>query len=161
MNLTVTDFDPCILISKDPYCCIDVDDIRITGNPYVVNQCVEQLQANFRGNNVETSLLLGMQLEKTSEHIKIDQERYITEIFERFGLKNWNLVRTPIKVGSTLTKANDDEDLYNQRIYQSIVRLLMYPATATRPDIAYATHFLGQFLSKPTKTHLSAAKRVL
>jgi hypothetical protein len=37
----------------------------------------------------------------------------------------------------------------------------MYAAVATRPDIAHATAFLSQFSSKPTNTHLSAAKCVL
>ena len=160
MNLTVTDFDPCILISKDIYCCIYVDDVLITGKSHLVSQCIEQQQSSFKFNNVETSLLLGMQLEKTIEHIKIHQEQYITEILERFGLENCNPVKTPIEVSSTLMKANDDEDLYDQKLYQSIIGSLMYAATATRPDIAYATHFLGQFSSKPTETHLAAAKRV-
>ena len=63
MNLTVTDFDPCILVSKDLYCCIYVDDILITGKSNLVNQCIEQLQSSFKCNSVETSLLLGMQIE--------------------------------------------------------------------------------------------------
>ena len=76
-------------------------------------------------------------------------------------MENCNPVNTPIEVSSTLKKATDDEILCDQKLYQSIIGSLMYAATATRPDIAYATHFLGQFSSKPTETHLSAAKRVL
>ena len=161
MNLTVTDFDSCILVSKDLYCCIYVDDILITGKSNLVNQCIEQLQSSFKCNSVETSLLLGMQIEKSTEHLKIHQQRYIIEILERFGMENCNPVNTPIEVSSTLKKATDDETLCDQKLYQSIIGSLMYAATATRPDIAYATHFLGQFSSKPTETHLSAAKRVL
>ena len=161
MNLTVTDFDPCILVSKDLYCCIYVDDILITGKSNLVNQCIEQLQSSFKCNSFETSLLLGMQIEKTTEHLKIHQQRYITEILERFGMENCNPVNTPIEVSSTLKKVTDDETLCDQKLYQSIIGSLMYAVTATRPDIAYATHFLGQFSSKPTETHLSAAKRVL
>ena len=102
-----------------------------------------------------------MQIEKSTEHLKIHQQRYITEILERFGMGNCNPVNTPIEVSSTLKKETDDETLCDQKLYQSIIGSLMYAATATRPDIAYATHFLGQFSSKPTETHLSAAKRVL
>ena len=60
-----------------------------------------------------------------------------------------------------IEKATDDEDLCDQKLYQFIIGLLMYAARATRPDIAYATHFLGQFSLNPTETHLSATKRVL
>jgi len=161
MNLTVTDFDPCILVSKDLYCCIYVDDILITGKSHLVKQCIDTLQSRFKCTNVETSLLLGMQIEKTSEHIKLYQERYITEILERFGMDDSNPVKTPIETSSTLKKATQDEDLCDQKLYQSMIGSLMYAATATRPDIAHATHFLGQFSSQPTTTHLAAAKRIL
>ena len=161
MNLKVTDFDPYILVSKDLYCCIYVDDIIITGKSNLVNQCIKQLQSSFKCNSVETSLLLGMQIEKSTEHLKIHQQRYITEILEQFGMENCKSVNTPIEVSSALKKATDDETLCDQKLYQSIIGSLMYAATATRPNIAYATHFRGQFSSKPTETHLSAAKRVL
>ena len=161
MNLTVTNFDPCILVSKDLYCCIYVDDILITGKSNLINQYMEQLQSSFKCKSVETSLLLGMQIEKSTEHFKIHQQRYITEFLERFGMENCKRVNTPIEVSSTLKKATDDESLCDQNLHQSIIGSLMYAATATRPDIACATHFLGQFSSKPTETHLSAAKRLL
>ena len=161
MNLTVTDFDPCILVSKDLYCCIYVDDILITGKSNLDKQSVKQLQSSFKCNSVETSLLLGMQIEKSTEHLKIHQQRYITESLERFGMENCNPVSTPIEVSSAYKKATNDKTLCDQKLYQSIVGSLMSAATVTRPDIAYATHFLGQFSSKPTETHLLAAKRVL
>ena len=102
MNLTVTDFDPCILVSKDLYCCIYIDDILITEKSNLVNQCIEQLQSSFKCISVETSLLLGMQIEKSTEHLMIHHQRYITEILERFGMENCNPVNTPIEVSPTL-----------------------------------------------------------
>ena len=145
MNLTVTDFDPCILVSKNLYSCIYIDDIWITGKSKLVKQCIGQLQSSFKWNSVKTSLLLGMQMEKSTEHLKIHQQHYITEFLEQFGMENCNPVNTPIEVSSTLKKATNNEILCDQKLYQSIIGSLMYPATATRPDIAYATHFLGQF----------------
>ena len=162
LNLIVSDFDPCILTSKDLYCCVYVDDILITRKPHLVQQCIEKLQERFKcTDSGETSLLLGMQIEKTPEHIKLYQERYITEILERFGMKNCNPIKTPIEADTPLQKATDNDQLCDQKLYQSIIGSLMYAATATRPDIAHATHFLGQFSAKPTKTHLIVAKRVL
>ena len=46
-------------------------------------------------------------------------------------------------------------------IYQAIVGSLMYAATSTRPDIAYAVAALSRYNSKPYTTHLTTAKRVL
>src|SRR5882724_9853466 len=45
--------------------------------------------------------------------------------------------------------------------YKEIVGLLMSAATATRPEIIFATSILGQFAQAPTKTHLEAAKWVV
>ena len=117
MNLTVTDFDPYILVSKDLYCCIYVDDILIARKSNLVNQCIEQLQSSFKCNSIETSVLLGMQIEKTTEYLKIHQQRYITEILERFGMEKCNLVNTPIEVSSNLKNTTDDENLCEERLY--------------------------------------------
>lgn len=45
--------------------------------------------------------------------------------------------------------------------YQEVVRKLLYAATQTRPDIAFASPFLLQFLVKPGKAHLGASFRVI
>jgi len=46
-------------------------------------------------------------------------------------------------------------------VYQSITGSLMYAATSTRPDIAYAVAALCRYNSKPYVTHMTAAKCVL
>jgi hypothetical protein len=47
-----------------------------------------------------------------------------------------------------------------QQTYQSLIGGLMYAATCTQPDIAYAIQSLSQFSSNPGPEHLTAAKRV-
>ena len=46
-------------------------------------------------------------------------------------------------------------------VAQYMIGSLMYCATMTRPDIAYAVSMLSQYLEAPRTTHLKAAKRVL
>ena len=58
-------------------------------------------------------------------------------------------------------KANEDEEALDQPLYQSVVGSLMYLATCTRPDIAYAVGMLARFSSKPNQSHWTAAKRYL
>jgi len=52
-----------------------------------------------------------------------------------------------------------DDDLKPK--YQRLVGCLLYLAVTTRPDIAFASMWLGQFGSKPTRTHFLTAKHVL
>ena len=161
-NLSVSDFDPCILVSKDLYCCVYVDDILITGKPHLVNECINKLQLRFKyTDSGETLLLLCMQIDRTPKYIRLYQEQYIVEILERFCMKDCNPVKTLIEAHTPLQTATDNDQLCDQKLYQSLKGSLMYAATPTRPGIAHATHFLGQFSAQPTETHLVAAKRVL
>ncbi|KAJ3474890.1 hypothetical protein NLI96_g12195 [Meripilus lineatus] len=45
--------------------------------------------------------------------------------------------------------------------YSQLIGSLMYAAICTRPDIAYSTSTLAQFMSDPSPTHWEATKRVL
>jgi len=163
MNLSTSDdFDPCILVSKDLYCCVYVDDILIAGKPRCVKECINKLQSQFQcTDSGEASLLLGMQIVRTEDKIRLYQERYINEILTRFNMTEVKPVATPIEIHSVMVSAKDGDQRCEQKHYQSIIGSLMYASIATRPDIAHATTYLSQFSSDPTMTHLTAAKRVL
>jgi hypothetical protein len=61
------------------------------------------------------------------------------------------------KTSSNGLECNIDEHVQ----YRSLIGAMMYIMTSTRPDISYGISFLSQFLSKPLKAHLYAAKQVL
>jgi hypothetical protein len=160
MNLAVTDFDPCILVSKNLFCCVYVDDILITGKPKLVNECVKRLQSHFQcTDSGQASLLLGMQIETSENSIQLYQERYISEMLDKFNMSEAKPVATPIEPHSTLTKAKDDDELCDQKTYQSIIGSLMYAAVATRPDITSAKkilpHVLHTYLPVPSSNTTS------
>ncbi len=73
-----------------------------------------------------------------------------------------NAACTPM-VPTDLKNPQDVEHLSKEEhnLYRSIIGSLMYIATCTRPDISFAVGKLGEFLHQPTKTHLTAAKRIL
>ena len=45
-------------------------------------------------------------------------------------------------------------------IYATMIGSLMYAALGTRPDIAYTTNRLAQFMSRPQPEHWTAVKRI-
>ncbi len=73
-------------------------------------------------------------------------------------MKDSKSVSTPVDTGNKLTQANDDEELIDQHLYQSIVGALLYLSTGTRPDIAFAVGNAAKFCSKPTRKHWIAVK---
>ena len=61
---------------------------------------------------------------------------------------------------STRLVPHDGVSLFDPTEYRSMVGALQY-LTFTRPNIAFSVHQLCQLMSKPTSTHLEAAKHVL
>ena len=59
--------------------------------------------------------------------------------------------------------AMDDpgQPLVSNRQFISLVGALLYLATCTRPDIAFAVSYLSRFSAAPTVPLWTAAKRVL
>ena len=56
---------------------------------------------------------------------------------------------------------NNDDEIFNQKDYVSIIGNLHYATNCTRPDIAYVVGVLSRFTSKPSKDHWLAIKRVM
>ena len=56
---------------------------------------------------------------------------------------------------------NNDEEIFNQKDYASIIGNLHYVTNCTGPDIAYAIGVPSRFTSKPSKDHWLAIERVM
>ena len=48
---------------------------------------------------------------------------------------------------------NNDDEIFNQKDYASIIGNLRYAIDCTIPDIAYAVGMLSRFTSKPSRDH--------
>lgn len=60
-----------------------------------------------------------------------------------------------------LKLTDSDEDLLTDpTLYRRLIGRLIY-LTITRHDIVYPIHILGRFMSKPRKSHMNAALRVV
>ena len=56
---------------------------------------------------------------------------------------------------------NNDDEIFNQKDYASIIGSLRYATNCTRPDIAYVVGVLSRFTSKPSRDHWQAIERVM
>ncbi|XP_065849647.1 uncharacterized protein [Euphorbia lathyris] len=77
------------------------------------------------------------------------------------GYLNANEVSSPFASGIQLDKPDPDaEDYPHPEIYRKVIGKLLYLGF-TRPDIAFITQQLSQFMQKPAKIHWDAAVHVL
>ncbi|KAH7430932.1 hypothetical protein KP509_08G021100 [Ceratopteris richardii] len=77
----------------------------------------------------------------------------------KFKMENTKCASTPMEQNHKLS-AYEGEPIEDITIYQSLVGNLNY-ATLTRVDICYSVSILSQFMHKPGRPHMEAAKRVL
>ena len=147
------------------FVAVYVDDILIFGkNSHQIQDLKSQLHKRFQMTDMgQAHLYLGMQIirDRASRTIKVDQQKYIQIILERFNMGNCNSVSTPMETGLKLCKRSDKASPQEIHQYQKLMGCLEYAAIATRPDITFSVHRLAQFASNPDNNHLNAAKRIL
>ena len=93
--------------------------------------------------------------------LSINQNAYLTNILEEFGMINCKSISTPMELGKKIAKLEDNKSTLNTKHYQSLIGSLTYASIATRPDISSAVSILSQFMSKPGKEHWAGVKHIL
>ena len=106
----------------------------------------------------ETNFILGMKITKTCDEIFLDQSHYVEKILRKYDHKS---VATPFDSSVHLFLVNNDDEIFNQKDYASIIGNLRYATDCTKPDIAYAIGVLSRFTSKPSRDHWLAIEQVM
>ena len=160
--------DPCIytLYSEEEVyiLAVYVDDVILAGKSsekiqQIINKIAEKFDIKDMGKLHHFLGVKVIQLEPGK--IWIGQSAYIKDILTKFNMEHSKVVATPVETGTKLIKATDDDELFDQEIYQSAVGCLLYLSTKTRPDVAYAVSNVARYTSKPTKQHWVAVKRIM
>ena len=113
----------------------------------------------------DVSLVLGMQVMRNRKKgtLTISEEDNTKSILARFGMENCKPSSIP-GTGSELSTEQPTETLLNMeqtQRYQAITGSVMYLAQITRYDVMYAVCKLARVISKPSKAHMGAAKKLL
>ncbi|GAU39523.1 hypothetical protein TSUD_222930 [Trifolium subterraneum] len=138
-----------------------VDDIILAGTSIAEFDRIKGiLDSQFKIKDLGTlKYFLGLEVAQSREGINISQRKYCLDLLHDSGLLGAKPSVTPLDPAIKLY--NDDAKPYDDiSSYRRLVGKLLY-LTNTRPDIAYATQQLSQFLHKPTWTHYNAACRVV
>jgi len=97
---------------------------------------------------------------------EVRQLAYIDQLLKRFDLRDAKPATTPLSSGVRHTQGDcpttdgEKSDMADVP-YASLVGALMFPATGTRPGIAFAVGALRRFLSNPGRHHWNEAKCLL
>ncbi|WVY99792.1 hypothetical protein V8G54_025862 [Vigna mungo] len=101
---------------------------------------------------------LGVEVIPSATCLFLSQRKYITNLLHKSGMANTKPTSTPLSASAQLLKDSGDL-LPCPTEYRALVGSLQY-LSLTRPDIAFSTNKLAQFMQHPRTTHWSALKRV-
>src|SRR4051812_49279803 len=91
--------------------------------------------------------------------ITLLQSHYVEKVLSHFGYSNIKVCPTSYDPSVMLRKNRGNAR--DQLRYSQIIGSLMYLASATRPDIAFAVRKLSRFVSNPGDDHWHALERVM
>ena len=178
-GLIQSDYDPCIFyIRKDNELLLIgcyVDDLLVCASHTQVGSTFRTFLAELKKDwdveeEGEAVDLLNVHFTKTDSGILLHQRPYIESMVTKYipdGVplafqRNWTPCTNDLP--ELIRRAMDSDEQPDKNLlkdYQSLVGALLYCATNTRPDIAYAVGMLCRAMSKPTPPLIKAAKRVL
>ena len=110
---------------------------------------------------VRLVLFLGMKITKTFDGIFLDQSHYVEKILRKYNFQDHKSVATPFDSSVHLFPMNNDDEIFNQKDYASIIDSLHYATNCTRLDIAYAVGVLSKFTRKSSRDHWLTIERVM
>jgi hypothetical protein len=163
-GLTQSKHDACLLFRRNLIVICYVDDLGIQAP---CESIVDTLIKNLKKQGFELtregsfSEYLGIQYDKVDDNtVNMTQSGLIKKILEATGMTECNPNKTPT-TKEALGSDPDGEAMDDFWNYRSVVGMLLYLSTNTRPDIAFAVSQVARFSHSPKKSHASAVKTII
>ena len=131
-------------------------------------QAINDLRSCFPIKNLgEAGLYLGCHItrDRVAGTLKFDEHHYVRTMASKFSAEKTST--TPAAAGAKPLSKDDapqteaETEEMRATPYREAIEALMWAATMTRPDVAYAAHQLGKFNDNPGPAHWRAAKMAL
>lgn len=142
--------------------CLSVDDILIFGtNLNVIKEVKDFLSHCFEMKDLGVvDVILNIKLIRDDNgEITLLQSHYVEKILSHFGYSNCKL--SPIPYDPSIQLQKNRMIARDQLRYSQIIGLLVYLASAMRPDISFAVRKLSRFISNLGDDHCQALERVM
>ena len=157
--------DQCLLLKSDCIVVLYDDDAGISApSQKIIDDLLEQLQteqglALTKEGSFEE--FLGIQFNRLEDSSVVLTQKGLTEkTLAAAGMSDCSPNKTPctqLGLGSD-AEGKPMEESWN---YASIVGMLLYLTTNTRPDIAFGVSQVARFTSAPKQSHAKAVKSIL
>ena len=165
-----SELDPCLFMKHNMMVVVYVDDTIIAGpDADKIEELIKDLGVADEEER-ETFMLrdegsvgdfLGIRIEKlANDTFTLSQTGLIEKVIKASGMSDCNSAVTP---SSTDPLGSDKlgEVCNESWAYAEIVGMLMFLATNSRPDIAYAVNQCARFTHNPKASHATAVKRII
>ena len=161
-GFTQSKIDPCMFYKKDMVILCYVDDcLFYSPDTTKITAMVDGLKADKFDITVEddVSAFLGIEIHMEGDQIKMVQPGLIEKVLKAVGMEECNVKHTP--AGPNPLGTNADGEPFNEDWeYSSVVGMMMYLCSNTRPDIQYAVHQCARFNHCPRSTHADAVRHI-
>ena len=155
--------DPCLFFQKNMVLVLHVDDCGV-GYKFEKDliALVDGLQS--RGFELtregEFSAFLGIKFQKDENSLTLTQPALIQKVISAVSMQDCKGNWTPTTQFALGTDKNGEQmtDKWN---YRSIVGMLLFLSTNTRPDIAFAVSQVARFSHNPKQSHATAIKSIV
>ena len=146
-----------------------VDDCLSTGNTQaLLDGFKTKINATYRLTDLgPCKWLLGIKVDRDiiNKTTALSQHTYIDSIITRYNFNDLKPSAIPMSPSAPLTKSQSPTTLagiakMRNVPYREAIGSLMYAAMGTRPDIAFATSTVAQFLENPGWEHWEAVKLI-
>ena len=156
--------DPCLFLKADIYLILHVDDMGIA---YKKKEVLQNFLNELKGKGLQLTMeesfneYLGIQYEKDEENkVHLTQKGLIMKIIDAVGLKNCKANVTPAAT-ECLGIDPTGEPMKESWSYPSVVGMLLYLCSNTRPDISFAVSQVARFTHAPKQSHATAVKTIV
>jgi Reverse transcriptase (RNA-dependent DNA polymerase) len=163
-HMTQSTFDPCLFYGDGVILVCFVDDCILVGpKASALEAVISDLRRDFLlTEEGELAEYLGIDItrNRTEKTFTLKQTGLIDRIIVATGLTDSNPDHIP---AITTSLGSDPTGLsYNESWnYASIVGMLLYLSTNSRPDIAYAVNQVARFTHDPKESHSRAVKKIV
>lgn len=166
-NLSASKADSCVFVGcvsgRKIVLAIYIDDGLIAAtHESDIQKLLSELNEQFKFKSGALDSFLGIEILRTNDgSVHINQNGYAKRILQKFKMFDCNPVATPADPHHSMcTNGEPALNVPHTFPYREAVGSLMFLATVTRPDIAFAVNNASRHLENPKQCHWTAVKRI-